>query len=698
MYPSLALANMCDPLAWAKSQPGTLDEVRAAARDRVTSAIARFTAGPATGPEDERWYWAAPILLDLAGDDEAVKTFWADQQLAAIWAGEAEIDEEDTGLELHLEQARAVIAHKIELGRIPSDLVDVLTDLALGGPGVVAARALGRVVRFETLADRVIVRREAARIAWSVRNLFNLPESVAVLRGINPAEPYWRRVVEYCVAGNLQAVLDEYTHFLVESMGLEGQPNRRVMAELGKAIQAAVGLRTSNPGFDEVVPDGRGYRVEPHRIRARFALRFGEERSDGDDKQAMRADQVRHAFNSPFWPFILATTSVGQEGLDFHPYCHAIVHWNLPSNPVDLEQREGRVHRYKGHAVRKTIAAGYRGRLAELEGRDPWAMLFDLASRDRGGDSDVTPFWVHGDPDGYRIERHVPVLPLSRDVLQFARLRRSLALYRMVFGQPRQDDLIAYLIERMPAEHARERLSAARVDLQPPALPGTRERRITPAPAARRPPTGDVGRAITHALDRYSLVLGEDRASGDHPVAQALRDIAHHLDQLDVAKALGRATWDAFCAERRRWLEVPVIWLRDDRQRVHKADDLKLQLLLDADREGVHATLTSEWGETGFVPLRSAHIYADARRATLRTILQPLGEEGFEPTPTREYLPVGETDAAYGVVLAGRFYGRDDLREDGPLLAGILRLVAAYEEAYRLGLAHPTRVERNVLT
>ena len=44
----------------------------------------------------------------------------------------------------------------------------------------------------------------------------------------------------------------------------------------------------------------------------------------------------------------------------------------------------------------------------------------------------MTPFWVHGDPNGCRIERHVPVLPLSRDVLQFARLRRSLALYRMV--------------------------------------------------------------------------------------------------------------------------------------------------------------------------------------------------------------------------------------------------------------------------
>jgi hypothetical protein len=43
--------------------------------------------------------------------------------------------------------------------------------------------------------------------------------------------------------------------------------------------------------------------------------------------------------------------SVGQEGLDIHHYCHAITHWNLPANPVDLEQREGRIHSYKAHAV-----------------------------------------------------------------------------------------------------------------------------------------------------------------------------------------------------------------------------------------------------------------------------------------------------------------------------------------------------------
>jgi superfamily II DNA or RNA helicase len=87
-------------------------------------------------------------------------------------------------------------------------------------------------------------------------------------------------------------------------------------------------------------------------------MRFGDDRSnevplalDGSTP-GTRKERVRAAFNSPFWPFVVVSTSVGQEGLDFHHYCHAITHWNLPSNPVDLEQREGRIHRYTGHAVR----------------------------------------------------------------------------------------------------------------------------------------------------------------------------------------------------------------------------------------------------------------------------------------------------------------------------------------------------------
>jgi hypothetical protein len=50
------------------------------------------------------------------------------------------------------------------------------------------------------------LRHSAGRIAWGFRSLFNTPEVIALIRGMNGAELYWRRVVEYCAAGCLQSV------------------------------------------------------------------------------------------------------------------------------------------------------------------------------------------------------------------------------------------------------------------------------------------------------------------------------------------------------------------------------------------------------------------------------------------------------------------------------------------------------------
>src|SRR5208337_1828749 len=178
-------------------------------------------------------------------------------------------------------------------------------------------------------------------------------------------------------------------------------------------------------------------------MRGRFALRFQAEESDAG--RTTRPEQVREAFNSPFWPFVLATTSVGQEGLDFHQYCHVVVHWNLPSNPVDLEQREGRVHRYKGHAVRKNVADQYRSAALDPGQGDPWEAMFAAACSDRADeDSDIKPFWIFTRPGGAVIERYVPALPLSREAQQYERLLRTVGAYRFVIGQPRQEDLIRY--------------------------------------------------------------------------------------------------------------------------------------------------------------------------------------------------------------------------------------------------------------
>jgi hypothetical protein len=72
-------------------------------------------------------------------------------------------------------------------------------------------------------------------------------------------------------------------------------------------------------------------------------------------------------------------------------------------------------------------------------------------------------------PEGATIERHVPALPLSRDLDRLAALRRSLAVYRMVFDQPRQEDLLEYLLGHLPKERVKQILDELRVDLSPPA-------------------------------------------------------------------------------------------------------------------------------------------------------------------------------------------------------------------------------------
>jgi hypothetical protein len=95
--------------------------------------------------------------------------------------------------------------------------------------------------------------------------------------------------------------------------------------------------------------------------------------------------------------------------------------------------------------------------------------MFDAAVKSRvAGGSDLEPYWVYTIPGGAKIERHVPSYPLSREIGQMDALRGSLAVYRMVFGQPRQEDLVAYLLQHIPASELKQRMESLRIDLSPP--------------------------------------------------------------------------------------------------------------------------------------------------------------------------------------------------------------------------------------
>ena len=463
LYPSPSLARLTDPLDLARLDPdATLAQVLEWARQRVEQALTGLPEGPRDGPEDQHWYWAAPILLDRRAQ---LFAWWDRHGLAAAWTGSAGSDDEEGGLFAdHVRAARDVDSSS--LGRRPEDLSRVLALLGVAGAGPCALRAVCRPTGLAW--EETAARDAAARVAWALRTVFNSTEAT-MLVSIEHEEARWRGVLRYSADGGLQAVLDEYAHMLLEGEGLQNHPPDEAAEGIAEAMVEAMNLRAAPTVIASYAIHRNRLDVEQYRLRTAFAARFGDDESGpiDDGGRPTRPGQLRAAFNSPFWPFVLVSTSVGQEGLDFHPYCHAVVHWNLPHNPIDLEQREGRVHRYKNHAVRRNVAADHRAGALQ-GGGDPWAHAFRLATADRDPtQGDLVPFWIYPKADGAHIERHVLALPLSRDLDRLESLRSALAVYRLAFGQARQDDLVAYLVSRLGQEGAEQLAARLRIDLRP---------------------------------------------------------------------------------------------------------------------------------------------------------------------------------------------------------------------------------------
>tara|TARA_R110002072_G_scaffold135053_1_gene276186 strand:- start:1721 stop:4957 length:3237 start_codon:yes stop_codon:yes gene_type:complete len=470
-FPCLTLARRYDPLVMTREfrqqrgrAPMLIDlQAKIEADLQVRLSKLSYPRENGTGRKDERWYWAAPLLMDRKNYPEESMRWFDQPQLAGHWSGE-----DGKAWPLHVERARQMFQGNEGLGPMPDDLPAVMTELALGGPATVAFRALSRVHPSDSYKSEAM-RNAAARIGWAFRSLFNRFDAVSLLRGLKKHDPYWRGVLDYCASGNLQSVMDEYIHVLRDALGLSNTDLEDSVAGLAEAVCEALGIMPATLVVDDLTVQKGKVRKETHRMPTRFALAFGQgKEEDTGVSDASRSHKVREAFNSPFWPFVVASTSIGQEGLDFHLYCHAVMHWNLPSNPVDLEQREGRVHRFKGHAVRKNLAQKYGQDVLKKYTRDPLQELFRQGRNNRRKeDSDLVPFWIFPLEHGAFIERHVSALPLTRDRQLLESLRRSLVVYRMVFGQPRQEDLVEYLLKRFPEEERTELVDRLKIDLSP---------------------------------------------------------------------------------------------------------------------------------------------------------------------------------------------------------------------------------------
>ena len=469
-WPQPQLASRTDPLTATRESPDLLsvDRLLEWARSRVESLVGQD--GLTNSTASAVWHWFAPVVADRDSALASALLSEPRNTLAEVMAGPTP-ERDQVGV------PRAVDAHVDQLLRAldgwtpesqrPAELRETSALLGLGAPGNIAWRALNRLRRPGDSVTDLGRWRAAAILASGLRSLFARPDATLLIDSVYAGESnardddgvYWRKVARYCIDGDLQAVLDEYIHHLAGESGVNTTTDEG-LTSLAATARRAIALRESVYRATDIDDfDGKGIAFP-----SRYALRYGRTQYSQDEA---RLPEVRAAFNSPFWPFVLATTSIGQEGIDFHWWCHSVVHWNLPSNPVDFEQREGRVDRYKGHAIRKNVAAAHRSAALAPGVTDPWTAVFEAAAaEEKRGLGDLIPFWIY--PGEAQLQRRIMALPLSRDEEQWVRLQESLALYRLAFGQPRQEDMLAALRRRGVAGRP-DKIAEIRIDLRPPA-------------------------------------------------------------------------------------------------------------------------------------------------------------------------------------------------------------------------------------
>ena len=306
MAPSRTLAEAGDPLRYAKTNARGLLR---AIEEELRPKIAELTRNaPTEGTPQEIWYAAAPLLLDresrvstaewLRGPSSVVQTSGGGEY--RVW--------ED--LATHVTDG---LIDPAALGRPPGNLSEVMAALAAGSPANATLRALSCITSPST--GDAELKAQAMTAAWAFRHLFRVPTSEGLLKylykpGIPGVRAYWRRVLAYALEGGLSAVLEEYFHVIREDRG--GKTDATALVQtLCQALQLAAGTLDVTQWERE----RNGVRRETFAMRQHFARRYANDGVSGSDQQASQhLDAVRAAFNSPFWPFVLGTTSIGQEG------------------------------------------------------------------------------------------------------------------------------------------------------------------------------------------------------------------------------------------------------------------------------------------------------------------------------------------------------------------------------------------------
>jgi hypothetical protein len=469
-HPSPLLTAL-DPL---RAPGSTIGQIRRSMFDQLVERLAKAKVWVEDSSRGSRQRSEWQLLAAL----EERMGLWP--QSLAIWKEvietvRGERSEPGAGSRLAAMVERWNDARHEDVTTIGRDEARLLAHLALEAPGAVLARALGRHWPEALTAQRVVT----TDFCWgALRSYLNNPLFAELLGG-HQEDRYPDALRRAVHEGNLESVLDEHFWYLAQS-------DSRSWRERLEDFSSALRLRKGNTQLHVSAEDSFS-------LRCHVAMAMTEARSarDEDGEKPVRPDEVRRAFNTPFWPHVLVTTSVGQEGLDFHPWCRALAHWDPPSGPVALEQREGRITRYAGLNVRRTLGK-WGAEVTANRGESPWIAIARRATTELSDETGLRPWWT---PDGKsNVQRLLMTANSSEVEGVMSRLARERALYRLVLGMPDQGDLLALLMSRDT-----EKIDPRLVCIDLAAMRGAELRRVIAA-SLRDPASSLRGYPTAHQL------------------------------------------------------------------------------------------------------------------------------------------------------------------------------------------------------
>ncbi|MBN1968507.1 MAG: hypothetical protein JW870_03990, partial [Candidatus Delongbacteria bacterium] len=277
LYPCITLTQKINPLKITQEIVKNEGTIPSAARIEkiIQEQIRSILNGTvlrekleSEGTIDQRWYWASLIFMDRIFYKDIVQKWFSSgkDSLFKFENIDKRIDQSEENNFEHKKETE--VSHFVEhisnlkelflleplrivkeLGTPPDDLIPVLAKISLASPAVVSLRALYGYSNGYSPS----LLYNASLISYGFRSLYVLPETISVIKKLFPEGPYWKKILDYNIIGNLQSLLDEYIYILFESLGLMNLNDReKVICELGEHIEKVVSIRTPSLYFDEI--------------------------------------------------------------------------------------------------------------------------------------------------------------------------------------------------------------------------------------------------------------------------------------------------------------------------------------------------------------------------------------------------------------------------------------------------------------